>query len=154
MGKNAKKYFRKVKRQIYAYDVDKERLLCDIKMIILEFESENKDCTYDDYVAKLGRPRDLVIEYVQEILVNNISGYVKKMRKKRPAIALCGIVVLCISVFAGMVVLDSFQHDNIYTEYQYNSNDIVHEQEQEFVFTIERVNADGTVIELTRLEAH
>lgn len=154
MGKNAKKYFREVKRLISTYSIDKRRFLYDVKSLLVEYENRNRGCTYDDYVAEFCKPEDLVTEYVQEMFEDNICQYVRKKHIKHSAIALCCVAILSISVLAGITVFNSLKDNNIYTEYQDNINDIMYNNEQGFTFAIEQVGADGTINELTRIEIY
>ncbi len=152
MGKNAKKYFQEVKRRVSVYNIDKRKFLNDIKTSLDEYENKNVDCTYNDYVAEFGKPEDVVKEYVQEIFEENIHLYMRKLNKKYSVMELCSIAALSISILTGIAALCSLHDKNRYTEYQEEISII--EEKQDFRFTIEQVNGDGSVKELAEMSLY
>lgn len=90
-AKAIKKYFRNIRLLMLMRNHDSRKYIRTLKFSVADYIENHPDCTADDVICHFGTPKDIVLEYIESI---DIEQLYKKLRLSRYIKMIIGIIIL------------------------------------------------------------
>lgn len=95
MTRNAKLYYRNVKRIVSFSSKDKKQFLQLLKKKLIEFSEQQNNCSYQDMINHFGTPNEVASSYIESLDTDILLKHLKFKKFIKILVA-----VLCISILS------------------------------------------------------